>query len=70
MSRLSNWWKGWNSRKDVLRQAAKVLRKEADAIAGWADEQAQLPEPFESYDGPMVRKLILGLAALIEKWIE
>lgn len=68
MSKLSKWWKGWNSPADVARQVAKYLRKEADHIAAWADRQVQLPEPFEDYDESAVRQAILGLAALIEKW--
>jgi len=70
MSKLSEWWKSWNSPKDVARQAVKFLRNKADVIAAWADRQTALPEPFESYDGPMVKKTILWLATLIERWLE
>jgi len=70
MSKLSKWWKSWNSPKDVARQVVKFLRRRADDIAAWADRQTTLPEPFESYDGPMVKKAVLGLAALIERWLE
>ena len=70
MSKLSKFWKSWNSPKDVLHQVAKALRKHADDIATWADRQMVLPEPFESYDGPMIRKAVLGVAAIIEKYTE